>query len=160
MSPYHYFFMYFLFINGAWFSQTNLFLTGTSFWSMLSRLVLNVPREPQLGTFNSCIKSNLVSAHLFAKGRGWHEIFIGKIFVFCYIEWFSAFVCYYRTPSWPLDSVLKIRLLKPFFSICIYQVTASLVYKIFETGLIFENIFVTVDLIESFLGWWHHLVLH
>ena len=40
--------------------------------------------------------------------------------------------------------------MKGFWSICNYQVNASLVYGIFETGLIFDNIFATVDLTEIF----------
>ena len=43
-----------------------------------------------------------------------------------------------------------LRLLKGFWSTCHYQLNASWVYGIFETGLIFDNIFATVDLTEIF----------
>ena len=51
-----------------------------------------------------------------------------------------------------IDEILLyyLRLLKGFLSICNYQVNASWVYGIFETGLIFDNIFATVDLTEIF----------
>ena len=45
-----------------------------------------------------------------------------------------------------------LRLLKGFWSICNYQVNVGWVYGIFETGLIFDNIFATVDLTEIFHG--------
>ena len=43
------------------------------------------------------------------------------------------------------------RFLKGFWYICNYQVNVSWVYEIFETGLIFDNIFATADLTEIFI---------
>ena len=45
---------------------------------------------------------------------------------------------------------INLRLLIGFWSICNYQVNASWVYGIFETGLILDNVFATVVLTYIF----------
>ena len=61
------------------------------------------------------------------------------------------------------NGTLYLRLLKGFWSICNYQVNASWVYGIFETGPIFDNFFPTVDLTENFhssIIWFYIKIAH
>ena len=62
------------------------------------------------------------------------------------LEWFFKLFMTVKLILWKSDNQLSIG----FWSIGNYQVNASWVYGIFETGLIFDNIFATVDLTEIF----------
>ena len=128
----HYFFQYFTI------HEWSLVCIGACFWSILSTVLLNVPNKIwenlDKALSNSCLK-----------------LLWKNLYTFC-IEWFSTFVCY-RTPSWPLNSFYENQIIQFqlwFWSICNYQIHSSWVYRIFETGLIFDNIFATVDLTEIF----------